>query len=111
AIFYTLLGFPVARLCERRSRTKIIAIGVGAFAICLALCSQVRSFGQILLARVGVGIGDGTFAPPVGALMGDHYPPQRRIGATTIVWLGGPVGALVGSAGGGMIVQGFGWRT
>jgi predicted MFS family arabinose efflux permease len=111
AVFYTLLGLPIARLCERRSRTRIVALGVGAFAICVALCSQARSFGHILLARIGVGVGDAAFATPVGSLTGDHYPPQRRTVATTLVWLGGPVGALVGSAGGGMIVQSFGWRT
>lgn len=110
AVFYTLLGLPIARLCERRSRTRIVALGVGAFAICVALCSQARSFAHILLARIGVGVGDAAFATPVGSLTGDHYPPQKRTVATTLVWLGGPVGALVGSAGGGMIVQGFGWR-
>jgi predicted MFS family arabinose efflux permease len=111
AVFYTLLGLPIARLCERRSRTRIIALGVGAFALCVALCSQARSFAHILLARVGVGVGDAAFVTPVGSLTGDHYPPARRTVAMTIIWLGGPVGALVGSAGGGMIVQGFGWRT
>lgn len=111
AVFYTLLGLPIARLCERRSRTRIVALGVGAFAICVALCSQARNFAHILLARIGVGVGDAAFATPVGSLTGDHYPPHKRTVATTLVWLGGPVGALVGSAGGGMIVQGFGWRT
>jgi predicted MFS family arabinose efflux permease len=111
AVFYTLLGLPIARLCERRSRTRIIALGIGAFAICVALCSQARNFAHILLARIGVGVGDAAFVTPVGSLTGDHYPPHRRTVAMTLVWLGGPVGALVGSAGGGMIVQGFGWRT
>jgi predicted MFS family arabinose efflux permease len=111
AVFYTLLGLPIARLCERRSRTKIIAFGVGAFAICVALCSQARSFSHILLARIGVGVGDAAFVTPVGSLTGDHYPREKRTAATTIVWLGGPVGALVGSAGGGMIVQSMGWRA
>jgi predicted MFS family arabinose efflux permease len=111
AIFYTLLGLPIARLCERRNRTRIIAFGIGAFAICVALCSQARSFAHILLARIGVGVGDAAFVTPVGSVLGDHYPREKRTAATTIVWLGGPVGALVGSAGGGMIVQGWGWRT
>jgi predicted MFS family arabinose efflux permease len=111
AVFYTLLGLPIARLCERRSRARIVALGVGAFALCVALCSQARSFSHILLARVGVGVGDAAFVTPVGSLAGDHYPPAKRTVAMTLIWLGGPVGALVGSAGGGMIVQGFGWRT
>lgn len=111
AVFYTLLGLPIARLCERRSRTRIVAIGVAAFALCVGLCSQARNFGHILLARIGVGVGDAAFVTPVGSLTGDHYPPIKRTAATTIVWLGGPVGALIGSAGGGMIVQNWGWRS
>lgn len=110
AVFYTLLGLPIARLCERRSRTRVIAIGIAAFAVCVALCSQARNFAHILMARIGVGVGDAAFVTPVGSLTGDHYPPVKRTAAMTIVWLGGPVGALVGSAGGGMIVQEFGWR-
>lgn len=111
AIFYTLLGLPIARLCERRSRTRIIALGIGVFGIFIALCSQARGFTHFLLARVGVGVGDAAFVTPVASLTGDHYPAERRTAATTFIWLGGPVGALIGAAGGGMVAQSYGWRA
>jgi len=111
AIFYSLLGLPIARLSERRSRTRIIAASIALFSVCGALISQVRTFALLLLCRVGVSIGDaGAVGPPLYSLLGDHYPAGRRGAATTIVWLGAPIGALAGSACGGWIAQHGQWR-
>jgi len=111
AIFYTLLGLPVARLAERFSRTRIIAVSVVLFAGFVGLCSRAASFTQFLVCRVGVGVGDAGFGPPVASLVGDHYPAERRTAATTLIWLGGPVGALLGAGLGGHVAQNYGWRT
>jgi predicted MFS family arabinose efflux permease len=110
AIFYTLLGLPIARLSEHYSRARIIAISSAVFAAFLFLCSKSRGFTQILLYRVGVGAGDAGFGPPVASLLGDHYPERRRASAMTIVWLGAPLGALSGSMLGGWIAQHADWR-
>ncbi len=112
AIFYTLLGLPIARLSERRSRARIIAVSIALFSACGALISQVRTFVLVLACRIGVGIGDaGAVGPPLYSLLGDHYPAGRRGSATTIVWLGAPIGALVGAAFGGEMAQHGHWRS
>jgi predicted MFS family arabinose efflux permease len=110
AIFYTLLGLPIARLAEHFSRARIIAISSAVFGAFLLLCSRSRGFTQLLLCRVGVGAGDAGFGPPVASLLGDHYPERRRAAAMTIVWLGAPLGALSGSALGGWVAQNADWR-
>src|SRR5471030_548147 len=110
AIFYTLLGLPIARLAEHCGRARIIAISSAVFGAFLLLCARSRGFTQMLLARVGVGAGDAGFGPPVASLLGDHYPERRRAAAMTIVWLGAPLGALSGSALGGWIAQNADWR-
>jgi MFS family permease len=110
AIFYTLLGLPLARLAEYYSRARIIAISCAVFAGFLFLCSRSRGFTQILLFRVGVGAGDAGFGPPVASLLGDHYPERRRASVMTIVWLGAPLGALSGSMLGGWTAQHADWR-
>src|SRR3984885_10441742 len=110
AIFYTLMGLPLARLAERRSRTRIIAACVGLFGVMATLCSTAQGFGRLLLFRVGVGIGDGGFAPPVASLVGDHYPMSRRASAMAIIWLGAPLGVVPGSVMGGWLAQHYGWR-
>jgi MFS family permease len=66
---------------------------------------------MLLLCRIGVSIGDaGAVGPPLYSLLGDHYPPGRRGAATTLVWLGAPIGALTGAVGGGWIAQHGQWR-
>jgi predicted MFS family arabinose efflux permease len=110
AIFYTLLGLPLARLAERHSRARIIAASVAVFSAFLLLCSQARSFGQILLFRIGVGAGDAGFGPPVASLIGDHYPARQRASAMTVIWLGAPIGAMAGAMLGGWVAQHADWR-
>lgn len=111
AIFYTLMGLPLARLAEHRSRTRIIAACVGLFGVMATLCSTAQGFGRLLLFRIGVGIGDGGFGPPVASLVGDHYPMSRRASAMAIIWLGAPLGVVTGSVMGGWLAQHYGWRS
>ena len=110
AIFFTLLALPIARIAEHWSRTRIISIAVAVAGSVLALCSVAQNFWQFLLFRIGVGASDAGFGPPVASLLGDHYPANKRASANTIIWLGAPVGAVVGSVAGGWIAQEFSWR-
>jgi predicted MFS family arabinose efflux permease len=112
AIFYTLMGLPIARLSERHNRARIIAVSIAIFSTFGALASQVRTFAALLLCRIGVGMGDaGAIGPPLYSLLGDHYPPGKRGSATTMIWLGAPIGALTGAAIGGWMAQHGAWRT
>jgi predicted MFS family arabinose efflux permease len=72
AIFYSLFGLAIARAAEHFSRTRIIAASIGLFGVMVSACSTAMSFGRLLLFRVGVGVGDAGFGPPVASLIGDH---------------------------------------
>jgi predicted MFS family arabinose efflux permease len=111
ALFYTILGLPIARLAERRSRVGIIAASLGLLSAMTALCGIARSFPALLLARMGVGIGEAGCAPPAQSLISDMHPPERRATALAIFSLGVPIGMLIGAIGGGWIAQELGWRT
>ena len=111
AIFYTLLGLPLARMAERMNRARIVSVCVAVFGGMVAACGAATGFAQFLLCRVGVGVGDAGFGPPVASLIGDHYPMRKRASAMTIIWLGAPIGAVAGSVGGGWVAQHVGWRT
>jgi predicted MFS family arabinose efflux permease len=110
AIFFSLLALPVARLAEHHSRTRIIAAAALVFGVALALCSRAGNFWQFLLVRIGVGSGESGLGPPVASLVGDHYPKEKRASATTLIWLGAPVGAVSGAVLGGWFAQYEGWR-
>ena len=111
AIFYTLLGLPLARMAERMSRTRIVAVSLAIFGVMVSLCGSAQSFWRLLLFRVGVGVGDAGFGPPVASLIGDHYPRDRRASAMSIIWLGAPLGVVAGSTFAGWMAENVSWRA
>ena len=111
AIFYSVLALPIARLAEHVSRTKIISGAVAIFGVMVTLCSKANNFWQLLICRIGVGVGDAGFAPPVGSLVGDHYGMTRRASAMSIIWLGAPAGVVLGAMLGGYMAEHVSWRA
>jgi predicted MFS family arabinose efflux permease len=110
AIFYSLLGLPLARMAERMSRARIIAGSLAIFGVMVALCGAAQGFWRLLVFRVGVGIGDAGFGPPVASLVGDHYPRDRRASVMSIIWLGAPIGVVFGSIFAGWMAEHVSWR-
>jgi predicted MFS family arabinose efflux permease len=110
AIFYTFAGLPIARIADRSSRRAVISIGLAVWSLMTAVSALVRTFPQLLLARIGVGVGEAACSPAAHSLISDYFPPERRATAFSIYALGSPLGALVGFAAGGWIAEFFGWR-
>lgn len=111
ALLYSILGIPFARLAERRNRVRIIAAATFLWSFMTALCGAAANYVQLLILRVGVGVGEAGFMSPASSILGDHFPRQRRAFATSIMMLGVPVGALIGASTGGIIAQSLGWRA
>ncbi|MBX5462468.1 MAG: MFS transporter [Steroidobacteraceae bacterium] len=110
ALLYSVLGIPFARLAERRNRVRIIAAATFVWSLMTALCGAAANFVQLLIMRVGVGVGEAGFMAPATSLLGDHFRRDRRAFATSIMMLGVPFGALIGAMSGGWIAQSIGWR-
>lgn len=111
AVFYTFLGLPIARLAERADRVKIISIAVGFWSICTMACGLAGNFVQLLLARIGVGVGEAGCTPPAHSLISDYTPAEKRASAIAFYSMGIPLGSLAGMALGGIIADSFGWRA
>lgn len=111
ALFYTCAGIPIARWADRGSRRSIIALGLGAWSAMTAASGLARSFAELALARVGVGVGEAAGSPPAHSLIADYFPPERRATALSIYATGVYVGAMLAYLGGGFIVTHFDWRT
>lgn len=110
AIFYTTLGVPVARIAERRSRIGVIAVAIAVWSAMTALGGLARTLPLLVLARLGVGLGEAGYAPTAQSLIADLYPANRRATALSIFSLGIPAGMLVGAIAGGWLAQTLGWR-
>ena len=111
ALFYTIMGLPIARWADRGSRTTIIALAIFIWSSMTAVTGLARTFGQLALARVGVGIGEAGCSPPAHSLISDYFPPERRATALSIYSLGIPIGGAIGFWAGGWLNEFFDWRV
>ncbi len=112
ALFYTVLGIPIARLADRpsTSRPKLIALALAVWSAMTALCGLAQNFAQLLLARIGVGVGEAGCTPPAHSLISDMVPPEKRASALAFYSLGIPIGTLLGMIIGGTLADRLGWR-
>ena len=111
AIFYVSIGIPIARLADKGNRKKIITISLIIWSGMTALSGRAQNFFQLLLARIGVGIGEAGGSPPSHSIISDLYPPEKRATAMAIYSSGISMGVLIGFLVGGWIDHYFGWRT
>ncbi|HZZ36743.1 MAG TPA: MFS transporter [Caulobacteraceae bacterium] len=111
AVFYTFLGIPIARLAERRNRPMIIGCAVAAWSGFTMVCGVAQNFTQLILARIGVGVGEAGCTPPAHSLIVDYVPKAQRASALAFYSMGTPIGALLGLILGGLIADAYGWRA
>ena len=104
ALFYTLMGFPIGRLADRRHRVGIIAVGVTVWSVMTAACGIARSFGHLFLARVGVGVGEAALNPAAYSLIADYFRPHLISRATSTYVMGTYLGFGIAYIVGGWVV-------
>ncbi len=110
ALFYTILGIPIASLSERYNRVRIIGVCVILWSVATVLCGFTVGFITLLLARLAVGIGEAGCTPPANSLISDYYQPVARPTALGIYAMGVTFGTVLAQLFGGYILQFFTWR-
>ena len=113
SIFYTVLGFPIARWADRGNRRNIIAGGVALWSVMTMLCGVAQTYGRLLLARVGVGVGEATLNAPAISLVSDLFPRERLGTAMSVyslgVFLGSGVAYFIGGWAVGLVSAAGHW--
>ena len=112
ALFYTVLGLPLARYADKPStdRSRLIAAALAVWSGMTALCGLAQNVWQLLLARIGVGVGEAGCTPAAHSLIADRVSPDRRASALAFYALGIPAGSLIGMSLGGYLADTIGWR-
>ncbi len=112
ALFYAVLGLPIARYADRptTNRGRLIAVALATWSLMTVLCGFALNFVHLLLARVGVGVGEAGCTPSAHSLIADHVTPAKRPGAMAFYSLGIPIGSLLGMLIGGGLADTLGWR-
>ena len=93
ALFYTLLGIPIARLADRVNRVAIMTAALALWSLMTAMCGLTQSFAQLFMARVAVGVGEAGGVTPAYSLLCDYFPPRERARALSVYSFGIPSAA------------------
>ena len=111
ALFYVTMGIPLSWVADRYNRKNLLAASIAAWSVMTTLCGLSKGYTQLLLARIGVGIGEAGGTPACNAIIGDYFPANRRPMAMTIFALGAPIGAWLGADMAGAVSHAYGWRA
>jgi MFS family permease len=106
SLLYTVAGIPIARLADRSSRRRIIAIGMLVWSAMTALCGFAKNFAGLFAARMGVGVGEAALSPSAYSLIADLFPPRRHATAYALFQMGSTIGGGLAMILGGALI---GW--
>ena len=110
ALVYVLAGIPIAYLADRGNRRNIIAIALTVWSGMTAISGLAQNYTHLLLARIGVGLGEAGGSPPSHSMISDYYAPEHRGKAMSFYSTGIYIGILFGFALGGILADELGWR-
>ena len=113
AVFYAVLGIPIARYADRGStnRVTLISAALAIWSGMTVLCGFAQNFWQMALARIGVGVGEAGCTPSAHSLISDAVAPEKRASAIAFYGMGVPIGTLLGLVIGGVVNDIWGWRV
>ncbi|MFV3074356.1 MFS transporter [Niveispirillum fermenti] len=111
ALFYGAAGLPLGALADRTHRRNMIMWALAIWSAFTALCGMAQNFWHLLLARIGVGVGEAGGTPPSHSIIADYFRPSERIVAMSIYALGIALGSAIGGIGGGLLAEKYGWRS
>lgn len=110
-LFYTTLGIPIALLADRTHRVNVLTLSLLIWSVFTGLCGFAGSFTHLLLARLGVGVGEAGGTPASQSLLSDYFPYDRRATALAVLSMGMPLGTAIGFGFGGYLEGVVGWRN
>ena len=110
-IVFALVAPIFGALGDRRSRTRLIAFGVGCWSVATALSGFAGSFMALFAARASVGVGEAAYVTIAPSLLSDYFPSGQRARVMAVFFCAIPVGSALGFVVGGLIDVHFGWRV
>lgn len=96
AVFYVVFGIPMGKLVDSWSRPKLLSIAMAGWSLFTSLIGLARTYPQIALARIGVGVGEAAVTPASHSLISDYFNKNRRATAMSIYSCGATIGTGLG---------------
>lgn len=111
AVFYTFFGILMGKLADTRSRRGLIAAGFVLWSALTAGCGLARNYLQMLLLRMGVGVGEAALSPAAYSLITDYFPPNRLATAISVYSMGIYLGTGLAYLAGSVVISFAGSQT
>src|ERR1700683_3015725 len=111
ALFYSVLGIPIARWADRGSRGTIISLSIGLWSAAVALCGAAQSCVQLMLIRVVVGVGESGCVPASLSLIAGSFTRDERPRAVSFYMQGVSASLVLGFFAAGWLDELLGWRV
>ncbi len=110
AALYVTLGLPLARLADKGNRKNVVSASLAVWSMMTVVSGMATNFLHLLLARIGVGVGEAGGSPPSHSIISDYFRPEKRATALSVYSLGIYIGIFLGFTIGGILAGSFGWR-
>ncbi|MFT5544083.1 MAG: putative MFS family arabinose efflux permease [Glaciecola sp.] len=110
ALFYAIIGLPLARLADKTNRITLLSLCLSFWSLATAACGFVTNFWQLLAARVAVGAGEAGCFPASFSVLSDYFKPSKRAFAIGLFYFAGFIGFTFGLAFTGALAESIGWR-
>ena len=104
ALFYVLVGIPIARLADSKSRRLVIGVGIALWSCMTACCGIAKNYWQLFIARVGVGVGESSLSPAAISMLSDMFPKDKLPLAASLFAMGSSLGMAVALLLGGAVI-------
>lgn len=111
ALFYSVMGVPIARWADRSNRVTIISIATALQCAAVAMCGLAANFLQLMFIRIVVAVGESGCIPPACSLIADHFTRAERPRALARYMLGYPLSVVLGYFLAGWLNELYGWRV
>jgi predicted MFS family arabinose efflux permease len=110
ALLYVIAGIPLARIADRGVRRNLIALCLAVWSTMTFLCGMAANYTQLIIARMGVAVGEAGSMPATFSMIPDLFPLNRRAGAVGLIYFAGAVGIGASLFLGALLNSHFGWR-
>ncbi|MFO0334422.1 MAG: spinster family MFS transporter [Pseudomonadota bacterium] len=105
SLFYTLMALPLGRIVDRSNRRNLVVAGVAFWSAMTAACALARGYGELFLARMGVGLGEAVLNPAAASMIADSFPREKLSSALSVYSMGIYIGAGSALLVGGAVIQ------
>jgi MFS transporter, Spinster family, sphingosine-1-phosphate transporter len=109
--FYSFVGLFLGLAADRWRRLPLVAAGLTLWSGMTALSGFARSFVQLAIPRIFIGVGEATLTPAALSMLGDSFPARRLAMATGVYYAGIPLGTAVSMIASSYLAPRYGWRA